>query len=78
MKGVLTMKVRALERYNDIFLSRPVEKNEVLEMDEERVKVLLGDNEYKRAFVEVIEEDAKEVEVVETKKTTTRRTRKVK
>ena len=61
-------KVEALERFKDTTINDYRKANEVFEVTEERKDVLLGKNDYNKAFVkvvEVVEEAAKEQTNVE-------------
>lgn len=49
-------KVEALERFKDTTINDYRKATEVFEVTEERKEVLLGKNEYNRAFVKVLEE----------------------
>lgn len=62
---VIDMKVRTIEYFKDVTIGKHREVNDVFEVTEKRAKVLLGDNEYKRAFVEVIKEDKPKEEKAE-------------
>lgn len=58
------IKVRALEAYeknkvSDEVLGRIPKAGETFEVDEKRLKKLLGENAYKTTFVEIVEEETK-------------------
>ena len=60
------MKVRALDTYKrlklqEATLKRIPEIGEEFIVDDKRAKILLGDNLYKQAFVEVIKEEVAEL-----------------
>ncbi len=54
------MKVKATKAYKELKvrdkeLGRTPEEGEIFEVSEERAKILMGDNAYKTAFVELVE-----------------------
>lgn len=51
------MKVKANFQYKDLLLNRIVEKNEVIEVDEERAKVLTTSTYNGKTFCHFVEEE---------------------
>lgn len=56
------MKVKANFKYNDLLLNRIVEKDEVIEVDEERAKVLTTSTYDGKTFCHFVEEEKQNVE----------------
>ena len=56
------MKVKANLRYKDLLLNRTVEKDEIIEVDEERAKVLTSTTYNGKPFCYFVEEQEPNVE----------------
>ena len=56
------MKVKANLRYKDLLLNRTVEKDEIIEVDEERAKVLTSTTHNGKPFCYFVEEQKPNVE----------------
>lgn len=56
------MKVKANLRYKDLLLNRIVEKDEIIEVDEERAKVLTTTTYDGKTFCHFVEEQEQNVE----------------
>lgn len=56
------MKVKANLRYKDLLLNRTVEKDEIIEVDEERAKVLTSTTHNGKPFCYFVEEQEPNVE----------------
>lgn len=56
------MKVKANLRYKDLLLNRIVEKDEIIEVDEERAKVLTSTTYDGKPFCYFVEEQEQNVE----------------
>ena len=56
------MKVKANFKYNDLLLNRIVEKDEVIEVDEERAKVLTTSTYNGKTFCHFVEEEKQNIE----------------
>ena len=55
-KGDETMKVKSNLRYKDLVLKRMVEKDEIIEVDKERAKVLTSTKHNGNPFCSFVEE----------------------
>ena len=67
------MKVRANIEYRDTLLKRIVNKDEVLEVDEARAKVLTTKEWYGQKFASIVEETVEEVAEEKPKKKRTKK-----
>lgn len=56
------MKVKANFQYKDLLLNRVVEKDEIIEVDEERAKVLTTSTYDGKTFCNFVEEEKENVE----------------
>jgi hypothetical protein len=56
------MKVKANFKYNDLLLKRVVEKDEVIEVDEERANVLTTSTYDGKTFCDFVEEEKPNIE----------------
>ena len=56
------MKVKANFQYKDLLLNRIIEKDEVIEVDEERAKVLTTSTYDGNTFCDFIEEEKENIE----------------
>ena len=56
------MKVKANFKYKDLLLNRIVEKDEVIEVDEERAKVLITSTYDGKTFCHFVEEEKPNIE----------------
>ena len=56
------MKVKANLRYKDLLLNRTVEKDEIIEVDEERAKVLTSTTYNGKPFCYFVEEEKPNIE----------------
>ena len=56
------MKVKANFKYKDLLLNRIVEKDEVIEVDEERAKVLTTSTYNGKTFCHFVEEEKQNIE----------------
>lgn len=56
------MKVKANFQYKDLLLNRIIEKDEVIEVDEERAKVLTTSTYDGKTFCDFVEEEKENIE----------------
>ena len=56
------MKVKANFQYKDLLLNRVVEKDEIIEVDEERAKVLTTSTYDGKTFCDFVEEEKENIE----------------
>lgn len=61
------MKVKANFKYKDLLLNRIVEKDEVIEVDEERAKVLTTSTYDGKTFCHFVEEEKENADIEESK-----------
>lgn len=67
------MKVKVIKAYEDKNFKRIMNIGEVFEVDEDRYKVLTGNNIYKETYVEAVEEKIEEAVAPTPKKRTAKK-----